>query len=279
MTEIITVGHSPDPDDAFMFYALAREKIDTCGLRFEHVLQDIQTLNERARRAELDVTAISAHAYPSIVDRYALLASGASVGDRYGPLLVAREAMTPEEAAGRVIAIPGELTTAALVLRLALPEAETTVVPFDAIPEAVLERRVDVGLLIHEGQLTFEKLGLRKVLDLGEWWHGKTGLPLPLGLNAVRRSLGPEKLRLVARLMHESIRYALTHREEAVGYAMEYARGMETVEADRFVGMYVNEFTLDLGESGRAGLRALYRAAHEAGILGAPFEPEFVSGD
>jgi len=277
MNSIITVGHSPDPDDAFMFHALAHGKIDTGGLRFEHVLQDIQTLNERARRGELDLTAISAHAYPFVADRYVLLASGASVGDRYGPLLVAREPISPEETERKTIAIPGELTTAALALRLAMPGVRTTVIPFDEIPAAVLERRVDVGLLIHEGQLTYGKMGLHRVLDLGEWWYETTDLPLPLGLNAVRRDLGEPLLARLEHLMRASIEYALTHRAEAVAGALRWARGMEREEADRFVGMYVNDFTLDLGDRGRAGLRMLYRKAAEAGILEGPFEPEFVS--
>src|SRR5215468_120201 len=241
-TQLITVGHSPDPDDAFMFYALAHDKLDTGGLRFRHELQDIETLNRRALRGELDVTAVSLHAYAFLLDKYALLPSGCSMGDRYGPMVVARRPMTVNDLKSVHIAVPGTLTTAFLTLRLLLPGGFAyEVVPFDQILGAVERGQFDAGLIIHEGQLTFQNQGLQLVVDLGVWWMEKTGLPLPLGGNVVRRDLGPETMRQISRLLKESIRYSLAHRDEALEYALRYARDMTKDLADKFVAMYVND--------------------------------------
>src|SRR5215472_3988112 len=233
-TQLITVGHSPDPDDAFMFYALAHDKLDTGDLRFRHELQDIETLNRRALKGELEVTAVSIHAYAHLLDRYALLPSGCSMGDRYGPMVVARRPLTVEDLRTAGIAVPGTLTTAFLALRLLLPEGFAhEVVPFDQILPAVAAGKYDAGLIIHEGQLTFQNQGLHLVTDLGVWWQERTGLPLPLGGNAVRRDLGPETVRQVSRLLKESIRYGLEHRNDALAYALRYARDMDKGLADR----------------------------------------------
>jgi 1,4-dihydroxy-6-naphthoate synthase len=263
----IHVAHSPDSDDAFMFYALAAGKIDTEGLRYEHELQDIETLNQRARRGELEVTAVSIHAYAFIADQYALLPHGASMGDQYGPRLVARTPMQRADVRGKRIAVPGPLTSAYLALRLYEPDFEAVWTPFDQIEDAVLGGTVDMGLLIHEGQLTFGDLGLHLVADMGVWWHGETGLPLPLGGNVVRRDLGRELTRTVSRHLHASIAYALDHREDALAHAMQYARGLTTARADAFVGMYVNSWTLDYGARGREAVRLLLARGHEAGII------------
>lgn len=271
----ITLGHSPDPDDAFMFYALAADKIDTEGLAFQHVIQDIETLNRRALQAELDVTAISIHTYAYVLDKYALLTSGASVGDNYGPLVIARAPMSLDEARRTRIAVPGEMTTAYLALRLCLGEVETTVIPFDQIMDAVERGDVDAGLLIHEGQLTYGARGFHKVIDLGEWWMAETGLPLPLGGNAIKKSLGPELIAKVSRLLRESIEYGLGHRQVAVRHSMQYGRGMAESLTDQFVGMYVNDYTLDYGERGREAVRLLLKRAHEAGLIANPVELEF----
>ena len=276
MAQRITVAHSPDADDAFMFYALAAGKVGDSDLEFVHVLQDIQTLNERAFRGEYEVTAVSFHAYAHLSDRYALLPHGASMGDGYGPMIVAREPMAPDALRGKRIAVPGKLTTAVLALGLWRPGLEQTVVPFDEIPDAVLAGRVDAGLIIHEGQVTYSRQGLHKVIDLGEWWTGETGLPLPLGGNVIRKDLGSDVMRRVSRLLHESIRYGLTHRRDALAHAMQYGRGLDTPLADRFVGMYVNQWTLDYGERGRQAVRRLLHRGHAAGILPLPIEPEFV---
>ncbi len=250
--QTITVGHSPDPDDAFMFYALATERLDTGRYRFEHVMEDIETLNRRALASELDVTAVSFHAYPQIAADYALMPCGASMGDGYGPLLVARTDHAPSVCPGEVVAIPGTMTSAHLALKLfAGKDVQTTVVPFDEIHAAVVSGRADLGLLIHEGQLTYAELGVQPVLDLGRWWKDETGLPLPLGANAVRRGLGAGAVQEITRLVRASIRYALDHREAAVEYAREFGRGLDPARTDRFVGMYVNELTLDLGADGR----------------------------
>ena len=274
---LITVGHSPDPDDAFMFYALAHDKLDTGGLRFRHELQDIETLNRRALRGELEVTAISIHAYAFLLDKYALLPSGCSMGDRYGPMVVARQPLTIDELATKRIAVPGTLTTAFLTLRLLLPRGfEYEVLPFDQILDAVAAGRYDAGLIIHEGQLTFQNQGLRLIVDLGVWWQEKTGLPLPLGGNVVRRDLGAETIKNVSRLIKESIRYSLAHRQDALTYALKYARDMDRDLADRFVGMYVNDWTLDYGERGRAAVAKLLEEAHRAGIIPKPVRVEFV---
>ena len=272
----ITVAHSPDADDAFMFYALAQGKIGDPDLEFTHVLEDIQTLNDRARRGEYEVTAVSFHAYAYLADRYALLPHGASMGDGYGPMIVARRPMRPGELRDKRVAIPGVLTTAALALRLWDPALQHVVMPFDQIPDAVVAGTVDAGLLIHEGQVTYASLGLHKVVDLGEWWTGETGLPLPLGGNVIRKDLGVELMRRISHLLRESIRYALTHREEALDYAMQFGRNMDRRLADQFVGMYVNDLTLDYGERGRAAVRRLLARGHDRGIIPHRMEPEFV---
>ncbi len=272
----IRVGHSPDSDDAFMFYALTHDKLDTGGLRFVHQLEDIETLNRRALQGELEVSAVSIHAFAHLADRYALLASGCSMGDRYGPKLVAREALTLEQLRGKTIAIPGTLTTAYLALQLCLgKDVSTVVVPFDQIMPAVLEGKAEVGLIIHEGQLYYPDHGLHQVADLGVWWFEQTGLPLPLGGNVVRKDLGAETVLQIARLLKQSIQYALDHREEALAYALTYARGLDPALADRFVGMYVNEWTVDYGDRGREAVRTLLEGAARAGLVPA-VDVEFV---
>jgi 1,4-dihydroxy-6-naphthoate synthase len=274
---LITVGHSPDPDDAFMFYALAHDKLDTGDLRFRHELQDIETLNRRALKGELEVTAVSIHAYAHLLDRYALLPSGCSMGDRYGPMVVARKPLTVEQLSAVRIAVPGTLTTAFLTLRLLLPKGFTyEVAPFDQILTAVEQGRFEAGLIIHEGQLTFQNQGLHLVVDLGVWWQERTGLPLPLGGNVVRRDLGDDTIRQISRLLKESIRYALDHRSDALDYALRYARDMDKGLADRFVGMYVNDWTLDYGPRGREAVRRLLDEAHQAGVIARPVAVEFV---
>src|ERR687889_2518495 len=272
----IRVAHSPDSDDAFMFYALANDKLDTGNLHFEHELSDIESLNRRALAGELEVSAVSIHAYAYLADRYALLASGSSMGDRYGPRLVAREAFAREDLKGKKVAVPGEWTTAFLALKLYEPEVEHVVVPFDEIMEYVARGGAEVGLLIHEGQLTHETEGFALIEDLGEWWYAQTGLPLPLGGNVVRRDLGEENVQEVARLIRASIQYALDHREEALAYAIGYARALPREQADRFVSMYVNEWTVDYGETGRKAVQALLSRGHEAGVIPYTVEAEFV---
>jgi 1,4-dihydroxy-6-naphthoate synthase len=273
----ITVAHSPDSDDAFMFYALATNKIDTGNLEFEHVLKDIQTLNEEASKGTYDVTAISFHAYAYVADKYALLPHGASIGDNYGPIVVSKEELDPADLSSVKIAIPGTLTSAFLALRIYNPDFKYEVVPFDQIIEAVTEGRCDAGLLIHEGQLFYHNLGLHKVLDLGEWWHQHTGgLPLPMGGNAIKRDLGSGTLREVSSLLKEGIQYSLDNREDALAYAMQFARDMDPALADRFVGMWVNEMTLDYGERGRQAVRLLLAEGHQRGIIPHPVEIEFV---
>lgn len=266
-TRTITVAHSPDSDDAFMFYALATNKLDTGKLRFTHVLEDIQSLNEKAMRGVYDVTAISFHAYAYISDKYALLPHGASIGDNYGPIVVSHEQAKPEEIAHLKIAVPGTLTSAFLALRIFCPTFEYEVVPFDQIIKAVQDGRCDAGLLIHEGQLFYQELGLHKVLDLGEWWHEQTGLPLPMGGNVIRRDLGDDVIKEVSRCLHESIEYSLEHRADALEYAMQFARDMEPELADRFVGMWVNELTLDYTERGRVAVQRLLDEGAERGII------------
>src|SRR5687767_14886323 len=241
MTRTIRVAHSPDSDDAFMFYALAEGKIDTGDLRYVHELQDIESLNRRALRGELEVTAVSLHAYAYLTDRYALLPHGCSMGDRYGPRLVARTPMTRADVRGKRIAVPGPLTTAYLALRLYEPEFDAVQTPFDQIEDALIDGKVDLGLLIHEGQLTFGERGLHLVADMGEWWFGATGLPLPLGGNVVRKDLGDELVATISRHLRASIAYGLEHRAKALDHAMQYARGLDRGKADRFVGMYVND--------------------------------------
>jgi len=271
----ITLGHSPDPDDAFMFYALAADKIDTHGITFNHVIQDIETLNRRAMNAELDVTAVSIHAYAYVLDQYALLTSGASMGDDYGPLVISREPMSVDELRSATIAVPGLMTTAYLTLRLCIGEVKTVVVPFDHIMDSVQRGDVDAGLLIHEGQLTYSARGFHKVIDLGEWWMSETGLPLPLGGNAIKKSLGPELIALVSRLLRQSIQFGLENREVAVRHSMKYGRGMAESLTDKFVGMYVNDYTIDYGERGREAVRLLLERAHDAGIIPRPVRLEF----
>ena len=274
---LITVGHSPDPDDAFMFYALAHDKLDTGDLQFRHELQDIETLNRRALRGELEVTAVSIHAYAHLLEKYALLPSGCSMGDRYGPMVVARRPLTVEQLRPLTIAVPGTMTTAFLALRLLLPEGfRHEVLPFDQIIGAVASGKFDAGLIIHEGQLTFQDQGLHLVVDLGVWWQERTGLPLPLGGNVVRRDLGDQSIRLISRLLKQSIRYGLEHRQDALTYALKYARDMDRGLADRFVGMYVNDWTLDYGERGRAAVQRLLEEAHKAGVISQPVKVEFV---
>ncbi|MDT5061189.1 MAG: 1,4-dihydroxy-6-naphthoate synthase [Acidobacteriota bacterium] len=278
MTEktTITVAHSPDSDDAFMFYALATNKLDTGDIQFTHVLKDIQSLNEMAMRGVYDVTAISFHAYAYIADKYALLPHGASIGDNYGPIVVSREMVSADDMSNLKVAVPGMLTSAFLALRIFNSEFAYEIVPFDQIIEAVSEGRCDAGLLIHEGQLFYEKMGLRKVIDLGEWWHERTGLPLPMGGNAIRRDLGPDLIRKVSRLLRESISYSLEHREDALQYAMQFARDMDTETADRFVAMWVNELTLDYTKRGREAVRRLLTEGFERGIIQNRVEVEFV---
>ena len=276
MTRTIHVAHSPDSDDAFMFYALAEHKIDTEGFTYVHELQDIESLNQRALRAELEVTAVSIHAYAYLADRYALLPHGASIGDRYGPRLVAREPMTRDALRGKRIAIPGFKTTAYLALRLFEPEFEPVPTPFDEIEDAVVDGKADVGLLIHEGQLTFGDRGLHLIQDLGEWWFQETGLPLPLGGNVVRKDLGDATIAKISRHLRASIAYGLHHRAEALDHAMKFARGLDRSKADAFVGMYVNDWTLDYGDQGREAVRLLLERGMEAGVIPNRVQVEFV---
>jgi 1,4-dihydroxy-6-naphthoate synthase len=272
----IRVGHSPDPDDAFMFHALANDKIDTGDLQFVHELQDIETLNRRALRGELEVTAVSIHAYAHLLDKYAMLPSGCSMGDKYGPMVVSRRPMKVEDLKKIKIAVPGTMTTAFLTLRLLLGEFAYEVLPFDEIINAVAVGKYDAGLIIHEGQLTFQNQGLHLVVDLGVWWQEKTGLPLPLGGNVVRRDLGPGLMHRISEYLKHSIRYALDHRQEALQHALKYARDMDMSLADKFVGMYVNDWTLDYGPRGREAVRRLLDEAHRAGIIPKPVDVEFV---
>jgi 1,4-dihydroxy-6-naphthoate synthase len=279
MIRTIRVAHSPDSDDAFMFYALAEGKIDTGQFRYVHELSDIESLNQRALSGELEVTAVSIHAYAYLADRYALLNSGSSMGDRYGPRLVARAAPPRDARAaarGLRIAVPGKLTTATLALRLFQPEFTAVVVPFDQIEARVLAGAVDLGLLIHEGQLTYQDDGLQLWADLGEWWFGETGLPLPLGGNVVRRDLGPDVVEQVARDLKASIVYALEHRAPALEHAKRFNRGIGDEKTDRFVGMYVNDWTVDYGDRGREAVRELLRRGHEAGVIPHPVQVQFV---
>ena len=272
----IHVAHSPDSDDAFMFYALASGKIDTEGLTYVHELQDIESLNQRAMRGELEVTAVSIHAYAYLSERYALLPHGASMGDRYGPRLVAREPADRSEVKGKRIAIPGPLTSAYLALQLYEPDFTPVFTPFDAIEDAVVNAEVDMGLLIHEGQLTFAERGLHLVADMGEWWFQETGLPLPLGGNVVRKDLGPALTSKISRHLRDSIAYGLQHRVGALDHAMQYARGLDRSKADTFVGMYVNDWTLDYGERGRQAVRLFLQRGVDAGLVTKPVTVEFV---
>jgi 1,4-dihydroxy-6-naphthoate synthase len=294
-TQIIRVGHSPDPDDAFMFHALANDKIDTGRYRFVHELQDIETLNRRAFNAELELTAVSLHGYAYLTDTYALCACGASMGDGYGPMVVTREPMTIEDLEGATVAVPGTLTTAFLALNLCLggrPDSGRSLTaahregtagsfryvvhPFDEILNVVARGEADAGLIIHEGQLTYGDQGLELVVDLGEWWMQETGLPLPLGGNAIRKDLGREAMDEVTALLKQSIQYGLDHRDEALNHALQYGRDLDWDAADTFVGMYVNDWTLDFGERGREAVATLLRRGYEAGIIPNPVDLEFI---
>ena len=275
--DVFTLGHSPDPDDAFMFYAMAENKIDLRGYRFEHRLEDIQTLNERAMRGELHISAISIHAYAYVTERYALLPCGASMGDGYGPMIVASNESQIETARGKVIAVPGKMTSAFLALQLFLGnDFDHVVVPFDQIFDAVRKGKADCGLIIHEGQLTYAKADFQKIVDLGEWWKRETGLPLPLGGNVLRRDIPRDVKHDLLEIMRESIDYGLAHRDEAVRHSMPYARDMDTQLASKFIGMYVNEFTRDYGETGRAAIREFLGRAESGGLLDRKVQIEFV---
>jgi len=265
---LIRVAHSPDSDDAFMFYALANELLDTGDLQFEHELSDIEALNREAFEGTYEVTAVSIHAYAYLDEKYALLGSGASMGDGYGPILVARPETRVDQISDLMVGIPGELTSAALALKMWRPGLRTTPLAFDDIAPAVLEGRVDAGVVIHEGQLTWAEEGLRKLVDLGQWWAEESdGLPLPLGGNVIRRDLGDGLIARVARLLRESIEYSLAHREAALDYALAYGRGLDRERADRFVGMYVNQLTVDYGDRGRQGMRLFLERAHDEGLI------------
>jgi 1,4-dihydroxy-6-naphthoate synthase len=263
----ITIAHSPDSDDAFMFYGLARGTVPTGEFEVTHRLVDIETLNQHAREGRHEVTAISFHAYPYVADTYALMPCGGSIGDGYGPLLVARDDIEPTRLAEKTVAVPGEMTSAYLALKLFAPNVATRVVPFDRILDEVSEGGADVGLIIHEGQLTYGGHGLTKVLDLGAWWKDETGLPLPLGGNAVRRDLGPARMAELTRLVRETVRHSLENREAALEYAMGFARGMDPDVADRFVGMWVNDMTIEIGERGRRAVQTFLDRGHETGII------------
>jgi 1,4-dihydroxy-6-naphthoate synthase len=276
MTRQINIAHSPDSDDAFMFYALATNKVRARGLKFTHTLCDIETLNRQAKEGVYDVTAISFHAYPYVQDKYALMSCGGSVGEGYGPMVVANRPISAEEIKRTRIAVPGTLTTAYLALKLYAPGVTTEVVPFDQIIPRVLDAKYEAGLIIHEGQLTYAKSGLHRVLDLGKWWRDTTGLPLPLGGNAIRRELGPDLIKTVSDTIRKSIQHALEHREEALEYAMQFARDLDQSSADKFVGMYVNERTLDYGPDGREAVCRLLDMGHKAGIIPHAAQVEFV---
>jgi 1,4-dihydroxy-6-naphthoate synthase len=273
---IITVAHSPDSDDAFMFYGLATNKIDTGNLKFEHTLKDIQTLNEDAHNGVFDVTAVSFHAYAYLTDKYALLPHGASIGDNYGPIVVSKDTYSADEIGKLKIAVPGELTSAYLALRLYNPDFEHVVVPFDEIIDEVKRGRVDAGLLIHEGQLFYKQIGLNKIVDLGEWWFEKTTLPLPMGGNVIKRDLGEDLMREVSGYLRQSIQFSLDNREDALQYAMQFARDMDTQTADRFVAMWVNNLTLDYGERGREAVKLLLKEGFEKGLIKHEVDVQFV---
>lgn len=272
----ISVAHSPDSDDAFMFYGLATNKLETGNLKFEHTLKDIQSLNEDAKNGVHDVTAISFHAYAYVADKYALLPHGASIGDNYGPIVVSREPRDAAEIGSMKIAVPGEMTSAYMALRIFNKDFQHVVVPFDEIIDAVQAGSVDAGLLIHEGQLFYNQKGLHKVLDLGEWWHERERLPLPMGGNVIRRELGPDLMQQVSKHLHESIQYSMDNREDALAYAMQFARDMEPALADRFVAMWVNELTLDYGTRGREAVKKFLDEGHKAGIIPHEVKVEFV---
>ena len=276
VTKEITIAHSPDSDDAFMFYALANNKLDTKGLKINQVLKDIQSLNGDAMNGVYEVSAISFASYPHVSDKYALMPCGASMGLNYGPMVVSKNMLNKAALANTVIAIPGKLTTAFMALRLWEPNVKTVEMPFDQILEAVHAGEVAAGLIIHEGQLTYKQLGLEKIVDLGEWWYAKTKLPLPLGGNVVRKDLGPELIQFTTKLLQDAIRYSLSHRKEALAYAMQFARDLKQEEADKFVGMYVNELTVDYGEQGREALKTFFEMAYKQGLVDKPVELDFV---
>ncbi len=272
----LTLAHSPDSDDAFMFYGLAKGKVDTRGLAFKHMLEDIETLNRKAVEGVYEITAVSFHAYYRIRDRYRLMTAGSSVGDGYGPLVVSRRPLTRQDLDEATVGVPGELTTAFLVFRLFSPEARWKVLPFDKIQDAVARGDVDAGLLIHEGQLTYRDQKLHRVQDLGEWWRMETGLPLPLGGNALRRDLDAKTAAACCDVLRDTVKYALDHRKEALDYALEFARGMDRARADKFVGMYVNSHTLELGKRAEDAVELLFKLGHQAGIIPVAVEPEFI---
>ena len=277
MTTTLQLAHSPDSDDAFMFYALATGKVRLPGVKFNHVLCDIETLNHAAHKETYDVTAVSFFGYAFVADKYLLLDCGASFGEGYGPIVISSHAIKKGDLKGRKVAIPGKLTTSYLALKLFEPGVETVTMPFDKILDAVRNKEVEAGLLIHEGQLLFSQIGLHRVVDLGQWWQEETGLPLPLGANAIRRSLGADMGRQVARIIRESVSYALEHREAALEYALQFARDMDPVLADKFVGMYVNRWTLDYGEEGRRAVRELLARGAGVGLVPSSFQVEFLS--
>jgi 1,4-dihydroxy-6-naphthoate synthase len=280
MSQVITeikVGHSPDPDDAFMFYALAKDKIDTGNYRFTHELQDIESLNRRAFSGELELTAVSLHGYAYLSDKYALCSCGASMGDNYGPMVVAREAWSVDDLRGKTIAVPGTYTSAFLALKLVLgDDFEHEIHPFDEILNVVEQGKTDAGLIIHEGQLTYANQGLKLIVDLGEWWHEETGLPLPLGANAIRRDLGEQAMEEVTALLKQSIQFGLDHREEALAYALQFGRDLDNKKADKFVGMYVNDWTLDFGEAGRESVKLFLDRGYDAGIIPHQVKLDFI---
>lgn len=272
----ITVAHSPDADDAFMFHALTNHKVDTGWLEIKHELCDIETLNQRAKTGELDVTACSYHAFPYIADKYVITRAGASMGDRYGPIVVSREPLNPAELDGKRVAVPGPLTSATLALKLYNPRVQCVNMNFNTVQHAVLGGEVDAGVIIHEGQVTYNDLKLFKVVDLGEWWHTKHELPLPLGCNVARRDLGNEVIAQFSRCFSASIDYALKNRQEALDHALSYGRGLDRARADKFVGMYVNHYTVDIGEKGMQAARLFLKLGREAGIISAHAEPEWI---
>jgi 1,4-dihydroxy-6-naphthoate synthase len=272
----IHVAHSPDSDDAFMFYALATRKIDTGDINYVHLLNDIESLNRKALKGEYEVSAISFHAYAYMADRYALMSCGASMGRNYGPIVISGKPMNPKSLAGKTVAIPGELTTAYLTLRLFEPNVKAEVVPFDRILEEVQKGKYEAGLLIHEGQLTYREMGLHKVVDLGEWWQERTSLPLPLGGNVIRRDLGPELIAQICSDIKKSIQYGLDHREEGMAYAIQFSRGLDPSQVDRFIGMYVNDLTLDYGADGREAVRRILSEAFEKKLIPKEVPLEFV---
>lgn len=274
---VINVGHSPDPDDAFMFHALANDKIDTGRYEFRHELVDIETLNQRAFKAELELTAVSIHGYAHLTKDYAICSCGASMGDKYGPMVVAKQGGSIESLKGKTIAIPGKLTSAFLTLQLLLgQDANYVEKPFDEILDIVERGEVDAGLIIHEGQLTYGSQGLELIVDLGVWWYEQTGLPLPLGANAIRRDLGQQTMEEVTELLKQSIVYGLDHREEALAYAQKYGRGLDDAKADKFVGMYVNDYTIDFGDEGRKAVSLLLQKGYEAGLIPNPVDVDFI---